>query len=406
MFTLAFCLASSYLLLVRFLRYRRVNGITSKFSEDELTKMTPWTAQRIVFESFFYDTPMMMLLGTQVALFKVYGISSIASLLLQTGELRTPDTLNKRLADTSTLIATFVSNPLIGAGYDSPSDDPRGAIAIARVSYLHRKYRISNDDFLYNLALFMLEPIRWTARFDWRPHSPIEVQAIFVLWTEIGRRMGIQDIWSSYGEMEEWVKNYEEANMIPSPASEELARLTSNHFLARIRIKPLRRVFFQLMCTVLDPRTRKAMNLPDPSPIASFLIPKLFQIRAFFVRHLCLPRRKPSIWVQLDNSFRLDERGVPRMSAVYQKRSGPYYYPEKTGFALKVQNFLIKLGLRNAEKMPGKRWFSEGYRLEELGPVRFRTEGHEQVFREAARLQGCPITGPWAPVVESHLEKN
>ena len=51
---------------------------------------------------------------------------------------------------------------------------------------------------------------------------------------------------------------------------------------------------------------------------------------------------------------------------ISQKRSGPYYYPEKTGFALKVQNFLVKLGLRNAEKMPGKRWFSEGYRLEEL----------------------------------------
>ncbi|KAF5379566.1 hypothetical protein D9757_009260 [Collybiopsis confluens] len=398
MIVLALCLASSYVLAVRFLRYRRVNGIASKFSQDELAKMTPWTAQQIVFQSFRYDTPMMMLLGTQVALFKVYGISSVASVLLQTGELKTPDTINKRLADTSTLIATFLSNPLVGPGYETPSDDPRAAIALARVNYLHRKYRIHNDDFLYNLALFMLEPIRWTARFDWRPHSPIEVQAIFELWTEVGRRMDIQHIWSSYREMEEWVEIYEETNMVPSDASAELAHTAINYFLARIKIKSLRPMVFQMMLTLLDSRTRKAMNLPDPSPISSSVILSLFKIRALIVQHLCLPRRKPSLWVQLDNSFRVDEHGMPRMSAVYQRRSGPFYYPEKTGLDLRIQNILVRLGLKKAEKMPGKKWLSEGYRLEELGPVRFRKEGHELVFREAAKLQGCPITGPWAPV--------
>ncbi|KAE9395312.1 hypothetical protein BT96DRAFT_942495 [Gymnopus androsaceus JB14] len=396
------CLHSSSALRVLMLlssesfAYRRVNGITSKFSKDELAKMTPWTAQQVVFESFFYDTPMMMLLGTQVALFKVYGItwnlylfwSSVASLLLQTGELKSPDTINKRLADTSILIATFLSNPLVGAGYETGSDDPRAAIAIARINYLHRKYPISNDDFLYNLALFMLEPIRWTARFDWRPHSPIElVQAIFVLWTEAGRRMGIKDIWSSYEEMEEWVENYEEVNMVPSAASAELAHTAINHILARIRIRSLRPLFFQLMLTVLDARY--------PT-----LIHTLFKTRAFVVRHLRLPRRKPAIRVQLDNQYRLDENGIPRMSAVYQRRSGPYYFPEKTGFALKVQDFLVRIGWKNAEKLPGKKWSSEGYRLEELGPVRFKKEGHEQVMQEAALLQGCPVTGPWASVRE------
>ncbi|KAE9395756.1 hypothetical protein BT96DRAFT_1042997 [Gymnopus androsaceus JB14] len=391
MLALILCVASSYALIVRILRYRRVNGITSKFSKDELAKMTPWTAQQVVFESFFYDTPMMMLLGTQVALFKVYGISSVASLLLQTGELKSPDTINKRLADTSTLIATFLSNPLVGAGYETGSDDPRAAIAIARINYLHRKYPISNDDFLYNLALFMLEPIRWTARFDWRPHSPIEVQVVEWVLKISGHR---------YEEMEEWVENFEEVNMVPSAASAELAHTAINHFLARIRIRSLRPLFFQLMLTVLDARTRTAMQLPNPSPVVSTLIHTLFKTRAFVVRHLCLPRRKPAIWVQLDSQYQLDENGIPRMTAVYQRRSGPYYFPEKTGFALKVQNFLVRIGWKNAEKLPGKKWSSEGYRLEELGPTQFKKEGHEQVMQEAALLQGCPVTGPWASVRE------
>ncbi|KAJ4492502.1 hypothetical protein C8R41DRAFT_831924 [Lentinula lateritia] len=390
------CFAIPYILLVRILRYQRVKLIPTKFSGDELLTMSPWTAQQIVYESFFHDTPMMMLLGTQVALFKVYGISSIATLLLRTGELKTLHTMNKRLADTSTLIATFLSNPLVGPGYETPSDDPRAAIAIARVNYLHRKYRINNDDYLYNLALFMIEPIRWTGRFDWRPHSPIEIQAIFTLWTEIGRRMGIKNIWASYTEMEEWVENFEELNMVPSTASAELARTTINHFLERIPIQSLRPLFFQLMLTVLDTRTRNAMQLPEPNPWVSALIHWLFIIRAFVVRNLCLPRQKPAIWVQLDNTYRLDEDGVPRMSAVYQRRSGPYYFPQKTGFALKLQNVFIWLGLRSEEKSPGSKWFSEGYRLEELGPIQFKEDGHEQVMQEAAILQGCPLTGLWA----------
>ncbi|KAF8830818.1 hypothetical protein HHX47_DHR2000988 [Lentinula edodes] len=390
------CFAIPYILLVRILRYRRVKLIPTKFSEDELLTMSPWTAQQIVYESFFHDTPMMMLLGTQVALFKVYGISSIATLLIRTGELKTPHTMNKRLADTSTLIATFLSNPLVGPGYETPSDDPRAAIAIARVNYLHRKYRINNDDYLYNLALFMIEPIRWTARFDWRPHSPLEIQAIFTLWTEIGRRMGIKNIWASYTEMEEWVENFEELNMVPSTASAELARTTINHFLERIPIQSLRPLFFQLMLTILDTRTRNAMQLPEPNTWVSALIHWLFIIRAFVVRNLCLPRRKPAIWVQLDNTYRLDEDGVPRMSAVYQRRSGPYYFPQKTGFALRLQNLFISLGLRSEEKSPGSKWFSEGYRLEELGPIQFKEDGHQQVMQEAAILQGCPLTGLWA----------
>ncbi|KDR69369.1 hypothetical protein GALMADRAFT_255871 [Galerina marginata CBS 339.88] len=393
------CLAF-YFILVRSLRYRRLKSITSKFTADELREMTPYVAQQIVHASFFYDTPLIMLLGTQVALFKVYGISTIASVLLKSGELTSAEKIDKRLADTSILIATALSNPLVGPGSGCPiissHIDPRGAIAIARINYLHGKYPIKNDDFLYNLALFMIEPIRWTARFDWRPHSPLEIQAIFVLWTEVGRRMGIQDIWTSYDEMVDWATQYEIDNMVPSEASQQLAQITIEHLFERMpKIPLLHTAVYQTALALLDKRTRKAMGLRDPSPRAAAIVPRVFLLRAFFVRHFCLPRWNPSLWVSLDSSHKVDEAGVPRMSTVFKRQGGPWYYPETIGLGYLMQRVLIAFGLQSRDQLPGKQWRSQGYRLEEMGPVRFENAGHEQVMHEASVLQGCPITGLW-----------
>jgi hypothetical protein len=60
-------------------------------------------------------------------------------------------------------------------GFQGPVDDPRGAIALARLNWIHGKYSIvcfqilmvinalipeqKNDDMKYNLALFMFEPV-------------------------------------------------------------------------------------------------------------------------------------------------------------------------------------------------------------------------------------------------------
>ncbi|KAF8989546.1 hypothetical protein BDQ17DRAFT_1434387 [Cyathus striatus] len=368
---------------------------------EQIHNMSPNLAQKIVHESLFYDTPMIMLLGTQIALFKVYGIPSIASLLLKTGELTSKERMNKRLADTGILITTAISNPILGprSGVENPPPlaDPRSAIAIARMNYLHGMYKINNDDFLYNLALFMIEPIRWTAKFDWRPHSPVEIQAIFVLWAEVGRRMGMENVWNTYDEMVEWTNAYESTNMIPSDPSETLANLTINHFLNRVpTLFGLRKLARQLVLSVLDEHTRKAMRMPPPNPYISSLIYYLFKSRAFIVRHFCLPRRKPALWVQLDmSSVSVDSAGMMRMHSFYPRRAGPYYYPERTGFALFLQNIKIAQGRLNPETVPGEKWRCRGYRLEELGPERWEHEGHEKVIREAGELQGCPISGVW-----------
>ena len=64
----------AYLVVVRVLRYRRVQYIQEAYGAKPLT---PWIAQQILHLSVFYEVPFTMYLGTVVALFKVYGIVSV-----------------------------------------------------------------------------------------------------------------------------------------------------------------------------------------------------------------------------------------------------------------------------------------------------------------------------------------
>jgi hypothetical protein len=62
-----------------------------------------------------------------------------------------------------------------------PSSE-RVCSAIALMNYLHSWYqkagKISNDDLLYTLSLFVLEVERWVRLYDWRTLTPLEMCAL------------------------------------------------------------------------------------------------------------------------------------------------------------------------------------------------------------------------------------
>lgn len=89
----------------------------------------------------------------QFALFRTYGIPSISNLLVATAQSTT--TACKRYTDTEVLIREFM-------GYAPTS--ARALEAIGRMNYIHSGYqrcgKITKDDMLYTLSLFVVEPIR------------------------------------------------------------------------------------------------------------------------------------------------------------------------------------------------------------------------------------------------------
>ena len=75
--------------------------------------------------------------------------------------------------DTGVLITEFLAHP--------PTSE-RANEAIARMNYLHSMYqkqgKISNDDMLYTMSLFVTEIPRWVSEYEWRDVTPMEVCAL------------------------------------------------------------------------------------------------------------------------------------------------------------------------------------------------------------------------------------
>jgi hypothetical protein len=165
-----------YIGLCRIFRYKARDGIHAKFSynsQDDMKKMTTheaWEIQEFLTATEF---PFTYEKALQFALFKTYGIPTISKLLMKTKQLSDSRFAGKRYTDTEILIAEFLS---------SPPDSDRTKEAISRMNYIHSIYQnqglISNDDLLYTLALFILEPISWISRYEWRSLSDLEICAM------------------------------------------------------------------------------------------------------------------------------------------------------------------------------------------------------------------------------------
>lgn len=152
---------------------------------------------------------------------------------------------------------------MVGPGSGDIDDgglkDPRGAVAIARMNVLHGNYRISNDDFLLTLSTFIVEPPKWARQYEWRAYTPLEEQAFFVFFKEVGRRMGIENIPETLSELHAWAEAYEVDHMLPgNEKCVEVGNATIELLLANAPkfMKPLGR---QVVAALMYDRLRESM---------------------------------------------------------------------------------------------------------------------------------------------------
>ncbi|THU80456.1 hypothetical protein K435DRAFT_785447 [Dendrothele bispora CBS 962.96] len=435
-----------YMGLVWFLRWKRYKRIHQKYqSKFEAGTLTPEEAQRVIAVSSQYDMPMLLTYSLSFALFKTYGIPTISKILASTQELSSREWVSKRYADTEILIcelgtivivlsslkalplATWVTCPITGKVHvndtKSPplseklsdaatkSADPRAMIALARVNWLHAKYPIKNNDHLYTLALFAFEPERWAKQYGWRALSPLECQAYYLFWAEIGKRMNIKDIPESADAFKAWFKGYEERVMVSAQTNHDVAQYTLDELLYAVPTRfGLREFARSLAISLLEDITREAMMYPVQPAYKKQLVNVILHSINFFQRFFCLPRRSPQSVVQVSlpdfqaNQTKRKEtassaEGINNAEAYrmhpqwYQPQ--PWYKPVSGNILGKMKDRLaITLGL--AAQLPSPELRSNGYRLEEMGPMKYETVGNDEVMKMAEELLQCPIRGPWA----------
>ncbi|WP_346837579.1 oxygenase MpaB family protein [Microbulbifer sp. SAOS-129_SWC] len=218
----------------------------------------------IVCDGFLWDFNRSL----ELALFRTFASPSISGLLARTGEFTRNG--QKRYDDTSLLMLQ-----LLRYGYDSA----RGVAALQRINRTHAYFSISNDDYLFVLSTFMLDPLDWIARFGWRELTAAEQQALFIFWRNVGQRMGIREIPASLEEMRRCSAAYVRTHFQFSDSNREVSAATFGiveSWLPGL----LRRFVRPVSAVLLDEPTRNAVQLPAPGRLLSLTVPLLLKLRA------------------------------------------------------------------------------------------------------------------------------
>jgi hypothetical protein len=317
---------------------------------------------------------------------------------VQTKQLSSKKFAGKRYSDTEVLIQEFMGNE---------PDAPRTLDAIARMNYIHGIYQakglISNDDLLYTLSLFVLEPERWIRRHEFRALSDLEICAIGVFWKAQGDAMKIDltplydhataegdpraDGLAWFRALESWSLEYEERAMVPDINNKTTADETVAILLWDVpkAAHPFGR---QAVSALMDDRLRKAMMYPPPSPTVNTLIQTVLAMRKYFIRFFMLPRpyllRVQSIDEQPDNSGRLH---------LNYYTAEPFYVRNTLRNRYGLQAWLKWLA---GNPIPGDQFRPEGYLIPEVGPRAMEGKGLKEQEAGVTRLRamnrsGCPF---------------
>jgi len=208
----------------------------------------------------------------ELALFRTFAAPSVGRLLHRTGEFE--ENGQKRYDDTTLLLMTILRD-----GYDGPI----GSRSIARMNKTHAHFKISNDDYLFVLSTFVIDPIDWIDRFGWRRLEEVEKQALFLFWRNVGERMELQSLPDSLAQMESESWKYVGSHFAYDAANQHVADGTLN--IVRGWLPGFLGSFASpVAASLLDSRTRDAVGLQSPPPFVQPAVKWTLKTRAMWKR--------------------------------------------------------------------------------------------------------------------------
>ncbi|MFG2820480.1 oxygenase MpaB family protein [Kitasatospora sp. NPDC048365] len=271
---------------------------------ERIRQLDPETEYTEIYRiSSQYEFPWDTTQALGFALYRTYAVPSIGRLLAQTGEFTART--QKRYDDTVLILEAVVEH-----GFDSE----QGREAVRRMNRMHRRYEITNEDFVYVLSTFVVVPKRWLDEFGWRPYSPVEVRASVNYYRELGRRMGLRDVPETYQEFERLLDGYERAHFAFDRGGRDVSDATLD-LTASWYPRPLGAAMRYASLCLLDDPLREAFGYPRPPAALRFAARAGMRLRGRFVR-LLPPRRRPSLARDgrqvrgYPNGYRISELGT------------------------------------------------------------------------------------------------
>ncbi|KAI4843621.1 hypothetical protein E4T44_06646 [Aureobasidium sp. EXF-8845] len=378
-------LGATYLFTVAYLRNQRKKQKYLQYIKP-LSAITLAEAQEIQLYIFELEFPFLAQKALEFALFRTYGIPSISSLLMATKQLSTAKHASKRMTDTSVLMLEVIKNP---------PGSQRSVEALARTNFLHSLYgsKISNDDLLYTLSLFLLEPIRWIKEHEWRELTEMEIAAMGLFWLKVGQGMkidfsclpGSEEGWKDGGvfmsELKAWMDGYEEKCMVPAESNKETADCTTDLLLYPVPAA-FKSAGRKVISALMDTRLRRAMLYPDPPAMLQWLVDTGLTARKLVLRHLTLPRpfaSRKQLLADDVNSYGKIQRLI--------WDSEPWYVEPTFVNRWCLQSWLDWAAGRPIPGDEGDKYFPQGFKSSVIGPAFLAGRGLEQAAKDEEQIR-------------------
>ncbi|MEB3272029.1 MAG: dephospho-CoA kinase [Synechococcus sp.] len=286
-------------------------GDASGCSDGGLDAATAATCRRLAGELFPWDLNRSL----ELALLRTFCLPSISGLLDHSGEFaRQP---RKRYDDTGLMVSELLRH-----GPDSTA----GAAVIQRMNRIHAAYAIRNDDFLYVLSTFVVEPIRWLEHYGWRALQPDEQEALFRFWRHVGERMGLRQLPASLEALIALNHRVEQHLFQPAASNRRVAEATLAMLLADCP-SPLRPPLRRLLLAVVPSPVGRALGWrPAPRPLRGLVRAGLrWRSRAANAWQSLRPPRGSRFYSErptpsYGSSFRLEQLGP---AAMLQRLNSP-----------------------------------------------------------------------------------
>lgn len=375
-----------YVLIVRLLRYRRVQDR----SRVSLPSMTVSDAHETVMILATLEFPTTFINGIRFGMFKSYAIPTVTAILSRTGYFDNAESASRRAADTGALLAEIF--------FHSPGSH-RALTALARTNFLHSGYRksghITNDDMLYTLALSVLAPLWWIEKYEWRSLTKSEINAMAIWWKYLGECIHIsysdlsQSEWQDglewLDDLREWTQQYEERAMRSAE---------SNHQVASNALKLLSIPEKLVVQSFLENDRSDAMGVVPVCKSLKYVIQILLLLRAQTIRLFCLPRVTPVKMTAVPNTAK------PGYFWTREDKWSLYpWYVHPTVWSRYGPSTWLRwcIGKPNPGD-EGDKFCPDGFRPDAIGPKSLRCKGKEFSEKEYMWLlertacgQGCPF---------------
>lgn len=217
------------------------------------------------------EFPWDMTRSLELALFRTYAVPSIGRLLDRTGEFqRCPQ---KRYDDTVlVLFEIWLAN-----------SEQEHQQAVDHLNRIHWRFDISNADYLYTLATFVVMPVRWINAYGWRRLHPREIRALTNVMRRMGEGMRIDGIPETYTEFAQLLDDYEDEHFSYDPGSRRVAEATMGLFGSWFP-RPLSGVVSSATRLLMEPHLLDALGLRHPPAFARTAVAFALKARGLALR--------------------------------------------------------------------------------------------------------------------------